>query len=185
MARVKIDQPFTMLGSVDKNGNVQASQGLLKWMTDVWRRMGADTDFVDTSLTNAATASTSAAAAATQANLSGHTVLGMNFVWHTDATGTQPPNLDTRDLVVTIYDESNTAIATRTLRGTYATATDTIAVTAQSTTGEATTFTLIADGTASVQAIVTHTASGAKGSLSWTFVDETIAGSLPVSGAGK
>lgn len=125
------------------------------------------------------------ATAQTQADLSGYRSKGANFVWHTDHTGTQPPNLDTRDLVATFYDESDTAIATRTLRGTYTTAADTIAVTAQATTGETTAYSLIDDGTASVQAVVTHTASGAKTTLSWSFVDETVAGGVPAGGGGK
>jgi len=128
---------------------------------------------------------TDTATAQTQADLSGHTGVGMNFVWHTDDTGTQPPNNDTRDLIATFYDEDGNSIATRTLRGTYTQAADTIAVTAQATSGEATTYTLIDDGTASVQAIVTHTASNKKTTLSWSFVDETVAGGVPVSGGGK
>ena len=139
----------------------------------------------NTGVTNAATAQTAADTAQTQADYSGYQGIGDSAVFKTDASGTQPANNTTRDLVAQFLDEDGTGIATRTLRGTYTTAADTIAVTAQSTTGEATTYSLNNDGTDAPSAIVVHTASEAIGVLTWAFTDLTTAGVEPGTGGGK
>ena len=54
--KVGIDQPSTLIGSVDKEGNVTASQHFLRFLTDIRRRLGADDDFVDTARTDVVTA---------------------------------------------------------------------------------------------------------------------------------
>lgn len=135
--------------------------------------------------TTANTAQTTATAAQATADSAGHQVQGQSAGWHTDDVGTQPPNNSTIDLVATVYDETGASVATRTLRGTYTTAADTIAVTDVSSTGEATTYTVANDASDTPVATVTHTASGRKGYLSWSFVDETVVGSVPIAGAGK
>ena len=176
-----------------RKGSAEYFRQLERLLEQMQRQIGVDPQRVDdgnipaiaTAQTDATTAIANAATAQTQADLSGYTATGMNFVWHTDDTGTQPPNNDTRDLIATFYDEDGTSIATRTLRGTYTTAADTIAVTAQATSGEATTYSLTDDGTASVLAEVEHTASRTRMTLSWSFVDETVAGGIPAGGAGK
>lgn len=111
--------------------------------------------------------------------------IGTNFVWNTDPAGVYPSGDPTRDLVVVFYDSAGAQVATRTLRGTLTSASGLIAVTAVSTTGEATTYVLIDDGTASVRADITHTASTAKASLAWSSVDTSVAGGTPASGGSK
>lgn len=123
--------------------------------------------------------------AQTQADYSGYRGVGDGAVFKTDAVGTQPSNGSTRDLVAKFYDKDGAVIATRTLRGTYTTAADTIAVTAQSTTGETTTYTVSNDGTDSPSAIVVHSASEAVAVLTWSFTDLTTAGVEPGTGGGK
>ena len=125
------------------------------------------------------------ATAQTQADYSGYRGIGDSAVFKTDASGTQPTNNSTRDLVARFLDEDGTEVATRTLRGTYTTAADTIAVTAQSTTGETTTYAVTNDGTDAPSAIVTHSASEAVAVLSWVFSDLTNAGVDPATGGGK
>lgn len=132
-----------------------------------------------------ATAQTSADNAQTQADYSGHRGIGDSAVFKTDASGTQPTNNTTRDLVAQFLDETGAVVATRTLRGTYTTAADTIAVTAQSTTGETTTYTVNNDGTDAPSATVVHSASEAVAVLSWVFSDLTSAGVDPNTGGGK
>jgi hypothetical protein len=139
----------------------------------------------DDAQTDATTGINNAATAQTQADYSGYRGVGDAANWHTDETGTQPTNNDTHDLTATFYDEDGTSIATRTLRGTYTTAADTIAVTAQSTTGETTSYTLSGDASAVVSALVTHDDSEAIAVLTWSFLDETISGTLPAGGGGK
>ena len=107
------------------------------------------------------------------------------FIWNTDPSGVYPAGNPTRDLVVPFYDVDGNQIATRTLRGTLTSSSGLIAVTPVSTTGDATTYALIDDGTASVRADVTHTDSGAINSLSWSSVDISTAGGTPASGGGK
>lgn len=148
-----------------------------RWATDIDEFVTAQADIV--------TAQATATSAQTQADYSGYRSIGDVVNLHTDATGTQPANGTTRDLTAYFYDEAGTEIATRTLRGTYATATDTFTVAAQATTGETTTYALENDGTDAVRATVEHTASGAKATLGWTFLDETVAGSVPVTGGSK
>lgn len=123
--------------------------------------------------------------AQTQADYSGYRGIGDGAVFKTDATGTQPANNTTRDLVAQFLDKTGTVVATRTLRGTYTTAADTIAVTAQSTTGEATTYSVNNDGTDAPSAIVVHSASEAVAVLTWSFSDLTNAGVDPATGGGK
>ena len=135
--------------------------------------------------TTANTGVTNAATAQTQANYSGYRGVGESVVFKTDASGTQPANGTTADLIAVFLDESGAQIATRTLRGTYATATDTITVTAQANTGETTTYSVSGDGTASPSAVVTHTASEAVAVLAWVFSDLTTAGKDPSTGGGK
>lgn len=130
-------------------------------------------------------AQAAADAAQAQADLSGHTGQGANFVWNSDTSGTMPAGNPTRDLVAIFYDEDGSQVATRTLRGSLTSASGNIAVTAQATTGTATSYTLINDGTQSVQAIVTHDSSEARTTLSWSSVDESTAGGTPASGGGK
>ncbi len=157
---------------------------LAKWIANQTSVTTAQTT-ADDAQTDATTAITNAATAQTQADYSGYRGKGDSAGWHTDDAGTQPTNNDTHDLTATFYDEDGTSIATRTLRGTYTTAADTIAVTAQSTTGEDTSYSLSGDGTAVVEALVTHDDSEAIAVLTWTFLDETIAGTLPAGGGGK
>lgn len=123
--------------------------------------------------------------AQTQADYSGYRGIGDGAVFKTDATGTQPANNSTRDLVAQFLDEAGTVIATRTLRGTYTTAADTIAVTAVSTTGETTTYSVNNNGTDAPSAIVVHSASEAVAVLTWSFTDLTSAGVDPATGGGK
>ena len=142
-------------------------------------------DVSGTAQTTANTAQTTATAAQSTADSAGHQVQGQSAALHTDDVGTQPPNNTTIDLVATVFDETGATVATRTLRGTYTTAADTIAVTDVSSTGEATTYTVANDASDTPVATVTHTGSGRKGYLSWSFVDETVAGGVPAAGAGK
>ena len=132
-----------------------------------------------------ATAQTDIVTAQTQADYSGHRGIGDSAVFKTDASGTQPTNGTTRDLVAQFLDETGAVVATRTLRGTYTTAADTIAVTDQSSTGETTTYTVSNDGTDSPSAIVVHSASEAVAVLAWAFTDLTTAGVEPGTGGGK
>ena len=147
----------------------------------------SDTTNVDVAAVDATAtaAQTSASAAQAQADLSGHQGTGDGMTWHTDATGLQPPAFDTRDLIARFTDESGTEIATRTVRGTYLQASDTISLSDVSSTGEATTVVFQNNLTESVRAVVTHTNSQAVAILTWSFLDETIAGTVPVTGGGK
>lgn len=142
-------------------------------------------DATEAAQTTATAAQTTATAAQTQADYSGHRGIGDSAVFKTDASGTQPTNGTTRDLVAQFLDETGAVVATRTLRGTYTTAADTIAVTAQSTTGETTTYSVSNDGTDTPSAIVVHSASEAVAVLTWAFTDLTTAGVEPGTGGGK
>ena len=132
-----------------------------------------------------ATAQTDIVTAQTQADYSGHRGIGDSAVFKTDASGTQPTNGTTRDLVAQFLDETGAVVATRTLRGTYTTAADTIAVTDQSSTGETTTYSVNNDGTDTPSAIIVHSASEAIAILTWAFTDLTTSGVEPGTGGGK
>ena len=156
-----------------------------RWIQQSEEDAAAAQAAADAAQTDATQGITDAATAQTQADYSAYQIQGQSAGWHTDATGTQPTNNSTIDLTATVYDEDGASVATRVLRGTYTTAADTIAVTAQSTTGETTTYSVASDATDTPTAIVTHTASGARGYLSWSFIDETVSGGVPISGGGK
>jgi hypothetical protein len=131
-----------------------------------------------------------AQATAEAASESTHYALGnpASFVWNSDPSGVFPAGNPTRDLTLTFYDPDGANLSSRTLRGTLASATGLITVTAVSVTGLATTYNLIDDGTASVRADVTVTfASGTTltASLAWTSVDLSVAGGTPATGGGK
>ena len=110
--------------------------------------------------------------------------ISASFVWWSDSSGTFPASDPTRDLVV-VFNEDGNQVATRTLRGTLSSSAGTIAATAVSTTGEATTISTVNDGTDSVRVDVTHTASGAIASASWAATDLSAAGGSPASGGAK
>lgn len=129
------------------------------------------------------TAQTTAEAAATSGDLKTFGVPS-SFVWNSDPSGVFTAGNPTRDLVA-VFNTDGVQVASRTLRATLTSATGLIAVTAVTTTGEATTYTLIDDGTESVQARITHTISGAITTLSWAAVDLSVAGGTPTSGGGK
>lgn len=185
MAKVSPPSVIRILGNVDEHGNVIPSQNFYRAWVDLWTRTGGETDNVLAANTTADGAVTDAATAQTQADYSGYRGVGDSAVFKTNASGTQPTNNSTRDLVAEFYDEDGNSIATRTLTGTYTTAADTIAVTASSTTGEATTYSVSGDATDSPAAVVVHTASKAIAVLSWVFTDLTNAGVDPATGGGK
>ncbi len=107
-----------------------------------------------------------------------------SFAWWSDAAGVAPAGDPTRDLVVVFY-EDGAQIATKTIRGTLTSAAGTIAATVQAFTGESTTVSTVNDGTDSVRVDVTHTASGAIASASFTYIDQSTSGGAPASGGGK
>lgn len=161
------------------------SRPVVEELIQLTRNADAATAAAAAAQTTANTGVTNAATAQTQADYSGYQGIGDSAVFKTDASGTQPANNTTRDLVAQFLDEGGSVIATRTLRGTYTTAADTIAVTAQSTTGETTTYSLNNDGTDTPSAIVVHSASEAIAVLTWAFTDLTTAGVEPGTGGGK
>ena len=161
------------------------SRPVVEELIQLTRNADAATAAAAAAQTTANTGVTNAATAQTQADYSGYQGIGDGAVFKTDASGTQPANNTTRDLVAQFLDEGGSVIATRTLRGTYTTAADTIAVTAQSTTGETTTYSLNNDGTDTPSAIVVHSASEAIAVLTWAFTDLTTAGVEPGTGGGK
>lgn len=112
------------------------------------------------------------------------------IVWNANASGTAPAD-DTQDITLTFYDETDTQVAQRVLRGTFTNATETIAVTNVSSTAEtgySTSFTVANDGSEAVRADVVLTfpdGSKVTASAAWTYFDPSTAGITPDTGGGK
>lgn len=138
----------------------------------------------NTGVTNAATAQTSANNAAAYA-----VSVPNGAVWNADAaTGTAPAGDPTVDIITTFYDKAQASVAVRTLRGTLTSAAGTIAVTNVSSSGLTTSYVLVNDGTESVQAQITVTfgdSSKTTRTVSWNFMDPSVAGRTPASGGSK
>lgn len=168
------------LGNVDaKTGKVMMAQPAWRFVFDLYRRLGGDTDSV-----------AAAQSAADDAAESTYYAIGnpATFVWNSDTSGTFPAGDPTRDLSLTFYDPDGNAVAVRTLRGTLTSSAGTIAVTNVSSSGLTTAYSLVDDSAASVRADITVTLSSGKqitASLAWTAFDESVAGGTPGSGGSK
>lgn len=105
-------------------------------------------------------------------------------VWRSDDAGVFPAGDPTEDKVV-VFNTDGVQVATRTIRGSLTSSSGDIEATDQASTGEATTINIVNDNTDSVRVDVTHTASGAIATASFSSVDQSIAGLTPVSGGSK
>lgn len=172
LAKIKIDQPFTHLGTADKEGNVTASRGFLQYISDLRRRMGADEDAVHNAGMQWSNSPSSHA-------------------WNSDTAGTHEAGNPTQDILFTLLDKNNVTIATRTLKGTMTSASGNITVTETGTpTGLSTTVvydpTNNADPTVKATVVVAfNDGSSAITIATWSAVDESTAGGTPASGGGK
>ena len=110
--------------------------------------------------------------------------ISASFAWWSDSAGVAPAGNPTRDLVV-VFNENGSQVATRTVRGTLTSAAGTISAASQASTGEATTISIVNNASDSVRVDITHTASGAIASASFSYIDQSTAGGAPASGGGK
>lgn len=169
---VKVGSPRMLhyIGDIDKKtGRVVISREAWNWINDIWRRTGGDTDGV------------AEAAAGGDLKTFG---ISVTFLWYSDPAGVFPAGNPTRDLVV-VFNTDGAQVATRTVRGTLNSAAGTVTASNITSTGEATTFTTVNDGTESVRVDVTHTESGAVASASFSAIDISVAGGTPVTGGSK
>jgi len=119
-------------------------------------------------------------------------ILPGGVLYNSDTAGVFAAGDPSTDILFTFKDNEGTEVANRTLRGTLTSATGNISVTAVSdnnlVTGYSTAYSLVDDGTASVVALVTLTlpdSSKFPASASWNSLDESTAGTTPVTGGGK
>ena len=131
-------------------------------------------DTAQTAATNAQTAADNAAGSSSYAETNSPAY------WYTDSAGTYPASDPTKDITTTFYDQDDTSIATRVLRGTLTSSNGNITVTNVSSSGLATSYVLSGDGSAAVKATITITL--ADGSRFRTVVKW---GSLDVSAGGE
>lgn len=109
-------------------------------------------------------------------------------VWSSDPSGVFPSGDPTRDLTLTLYDKAGVQAGTRILRGTLTSSAGTVAVTNVSSSGLASSYMLVDDGTSAARADITFTfADGSQvaSSLSWSAIDISTASSTPATGGGK
>lgn len=106
-------------------------------------------------------------------------VEGQVFTWWSDpTTGTAPAGDPIKDLVV-IFRRKGTIIATRTVRGTLASATGLITLSNVGSTGDTTSISPSGSGTSDAKYIVTHADSGIIGKAAWAFSNISAPGGSP------
>ena len=120
-----------------------------------------------------------------------HESVPAGYVWRSTSAGAFPAGNPTFDITTTFYDEDDTSVATRVLRGTLTTAAGTVAVTnvsSSASTGYSTAYALTNDGTDSVLATLELTlpdSSTYRAQVSWNAMDMSVAGGTPATGGGK
>ena len=181
---MKVGDPRQLqyIGDVDeRTGRVRMSREAFRFIYDIFKRTGGDTDSVEA----AQTAADNAAESAYYFKYSPSAV----YTWNSDPSGTFGVGDTTQDIVVTVYDPDGTLAATITVRGTLTAASGLVtAVTEISQTGLTATVTAVGAGESTAKAeIEVELPSGTvlETAVSWVTFDLSTSAGTPATGGSK